>query len=116
MQNLEEIKRRFLKDNLSVQLGGIASNLARVESFSRMPNNKKVLNDLIEESKFFIEWVTPKASLDVQQELINIQLQLALYPLKKEIVNSAGKWAEKLINLSGLLKNKNKIKIGGGVR
>lgn len=104
MQNLEEIKRRFLKDDLAVQLGGIASNLARLKSFSRMPNNKKVLKDLVEESKFFIEWAVPKASLDIQEELVNIQLQLALYPKEKTVVSSSGKWAEKLIKLSGLLK------------
>ena len=104
MHNLEEIKRRFLKDDFCVQLGGIASNLARLESFSHMPNNKKILNDLIEESKFFIEWVTPKASVDVQEELLKIQLQLALYPVKKEVIKFAGVWAQRLIKLSGLLK------------
>ena len=104
MQNLEEIRRRFMKDDLSVQLGGIASNLARLESFSRMPNNKKVLKDLVEESKFFIEWAAPKASLDVQEELVNIQLQLALYPEKSDVINYVGKWADKLIRLSGLSK------------
>jgi hypothetical protein len=49
MQNLEEIKKRFLKNNLSMRLGCIASNLARLESFSKMPNNKKAIEDLIED-------------------------------------------------------------------
>jgi hypothetical protein len=104
MQNLEEIKKRFLKNNLSVRLGCIASNLARLESFSKMPNNQKAIKDLIEESKFFIEWVAPKASLEIQEKLIDIQRELALCPSKKNAINSAGKWAEKIIKLSGLLK------------
>ena len=106
MRNLEEIKKRFLKNNLAMRLGCIASNLARLESFSKMPNNQKVINDLIEESKFFIEWTTPMASLDIQQELVDIQLQLALcqYTVKqKEIINSADKWTERILKLSGLL-------------
>lgn len=104
MGNLEEIKKRFLKDKLAVQLGSIAANLARVDSFSRMQNNKKVIADLIEESKFFIEWAAPQASLNIQEELVSLQLKLALYPIKKDAVNSAGKWAQRLIKLSGLLR------------
>lgn len=106
MSNLEVIKKRFLKDGLSIRLGGIASNLARLKSFSQMPNNKKAVSDLIEESKFFIEWTAPEASLAVQQELVDIQLQLALcqYSVKhKKIISSADKWAERVLKLSGLL-------------
>jgi hypothetical protein len=109
MQNLEEIKSRFLRNNLSVRLGCIASDLARLKSFSQLPNNQKVIKDLIEESKFFIEWTAPKAGLDIQQELINLQIQLALlnYSLKrKKIMILADKWSKKLLKLSGLIKIK----------
>jgi hypothetical protein len=106
MQHLEAIKARFLKDDVPTRLGGIAANLARLKSFSQMPNNKKAVRDLVEESKFFIEWAAPEASLEIQEELVNIQVQLALYSYstrKKEIVNSAGTWAERVLKLSGLL-------------
>jgi hypothetical protein len=107
MQNLEEIKRRFLKNNLSVRLGCIASDLARLKSFSQMSNNQRAIRDLIEESKFFIEWTAPKTSLDVQKELVDLQIQLALlnYSLKrKEIAGFSDKWSNRLLKLSGLLK------------
>lgn len=107
MQNLEEIKKRFLKENLAVRLGGIASNLARLESFSRIPNNKKVIQDLIEESKFFIEWTAPQASLDIQEELVKLQVQLALWGYSRKtkgIVEYADKSAKKILKLSGLLE------------
>ncbi|MDD2680281.1 MAG: hypothetical protein PHO03_05755 [Candidatus Omnitrophica bacterium] len=107
MSNLEIIKKRFLKEDLTKRLGGIASNLGRLKSFSQVPNNKKAISDLIEESKFFIEWTAPEASLHIQEELVNIQLQLALCGLskeKEEIVHSADKWAEKILGLSGLIK------------
>ncbi len=106
MSNLEIIKKRFLKEDLPNRLGGIASNLARIKSFSQTPNNKKAINDLIEESKLFIEWTVPEAALDVQEELVNIQLQLALCGLSKEnkeIVSSADKWAGRILKLSGLI-------------
>ncbi|MBP7836268.1 MAG: hypothetical protein KA022_02210 [Candidatus Omnitrophica bacterium] len=106
MSNLEVIKKRFLKDDLAKRLGGIASNLARLKSFSQLPNNKKAIGDLIEESKFFIEWTAPEAPLNIRQELIDIQLKLALYQHaedKKEMAKSADEWAQKLLKFSGLL-------------
>lgn len=107
MGNLEQIKRRFLKNNLSVRLGCIASDLARLKSFSQMPNNQKAIRDLIEESKFFIEWTAPKTSLEIQEELVNLQIQLALlnYSLRrKEITKITDKWSKRILELSGLLK------------
>lgn len=107
MHNLEVIKRRFLKEDLAARLGGIASNLARLYSFSRMPNNKKVIKDLIEESKFFIEWTAPQSSLDIQEELVKLQVQLALWEYSKKtkgIVKYADKSAKKILKLSGLLE------------
>jgi len=107
MLNLEVIKKRFLKDDLPKRMGGIASNLARLKSFSQMPNNKKAISDLIEESKFFIEWTAPEVNLDIQVELVNTQIQLALWDYlkdKKQISKDAGKLSEKLLKLSGLIK------------
>ena len=107
MRNLEKIKKRFLKEDLAARLGGIASNLARLESFSRMPNNKKVIQDLIEESKFLIEWTAPQASLDIQEELVKLQVQLALWEYSRKtkgIVEYADKSAKKILKLSGLLE------------
>ena len=107
MQNLKEIKVRFLRNNLSMRLGCIASDLARLKSFSQMPNNQKAIMGLIEESKFFIEWTTPNASLAIQGELVKLQIELSLlnYSLRrKEIINLADKWSKKILELSGLLK------------
>lgn len=107
MQNLKEIKTRFLKNNLAMRLGCIASDLARLKSFSQMPNNQKAISDLIEESKFFIEWTAPNTSLDIQEGLVKLQLELSLlnYSLRrKEITNLADKWSKKILELSGLLK------------
>jgi hypothetical protein len=107
MQNLEEIKSRFLKDNLAIRLGNIASDLARLGSFSQMPNNQKALRDLIEESEFFIEWTAPGASLDIQEELVHLQIQLALLSYsteRKEIAKFARSWSKRVSELSGLLE------------
>jgi len=104
MGNLEEIKKRFSRNSLPVRLGCIASNLARMGSFARMKNNRDVIEDLVEESKFFIEWTVPKASSNIQEKLIDLQLKLALlkYNKKAEIIKLAESWSGKLIKLSGL--------------
>lgn len=106
MKNLEGIKRRFLKNDLPTRLGCIAADLARIKSFSRMANNQKPIQDLIEESKFFIEWTAPKASLEIQQELVNVQVQLALwaYERTEKITKFADKWSKRILDLSGLIK------------
>ncbi len=106
MGNLEEIKKRFLENNLSVRLGCIASDLARISSFIKMRNNQRVVNDLIEQSKFFIEWTAPKVSLDIQEQLVNLQIKLALLKGSKEteIAKLADNWSGKILKLSGLTK------------
>lgn len=108
MQDLKEIKKHFLKNDLSVRLGCIATNLARLQSFSKMPNNRKVIDGLIEESKFFIEWTALETDLKTQSELVETQIKLALWQHlkdKKEISQDAGKLAERILKLSGLLKS-----------
>ncbi|MCM8780053.1 MAG: hypothetical protein NC914_02765 [Candidatus Omnitrophica bacterium] len=107
MSNIEEIKRRFLKNTLPMRLGCIAADLSRLKSFSRTTNNRRLIKDLIEEAKFFIEWSAPKASLEVQEKLVNLQIQLALcgYSLnQQQIVRVADKWSKEVLALSGLVK------------
>lgn len=72
-----------------------------------MLNNQKMIKDLIEESKFFIEWTAPEASSEIQEDLVELQVQLALrtYPDdKEELIQFAAKWSERILKLSGLLR------------
>ena len=68
-------RERYLRDQLSVRLGGLAANLARIRSFSDHPDHRDVVESLLEESKFFIEWTVPDAELDVQTVFVELQLQ-----------------------------------------
>lgn len=79
MRNLEAIKKRYLQDELSVRLGGIAANLARISSCSSNPANWEAVQSMLEESKFFIEWTVPDAPLNVKALLAELQIQLALW-------------------------------------
>ena len=82
MRNRAAIRERYLRDGLPVRLGGLAANLARVKSFSDRPEHRDVVENLVEESKFFIEWTAPEAALEIQVGLVELQLQLAQWQLR----------------------------------
>jgi hypothetical protein len=79
LKNIEAIKTRYLHDDLSIRLGGIAANLARVSSASSDPKDWQAVQTMLEETEFFIEWTVPDAPLNVQTFLVEVQVQLALW-------------------------------------
>jgi hypothetical protein len=114
MRNRTAIRERFLRDPLPVRLGGLAANLARVESFSKHPDHREAVEHLLDESKYFIEWAAPEASLDLQADLVELQRQLAQWQhgwkeiwadtTKRALVaEQAGIWSKKVLEKSGLL-------------
>jgi hypothetical protein len=115
MNNLEEKKSRYMKDALPVRLGGLAANLARVSSFSKNPNNKEAVNDLLEESKYFIEWTAHETESDTAFALVQLQIKLALWQRnwnanwndeekRLVIIEEAKLLSNKVLADSGLLK------------
>ena len=115
MKDRAAIRERYLRDELPVRLGGLAANLARIKSFSDHPDHRDVVANLLEESKFFIEWTAPDAGLDLQAELVEVQLQLARWqrawatiwadPARRAAVAvQAGAWSTRVLELSGLLR------------
>ena len=114
MKNLNDIKTRFLKDPFNIKIGNLAAGLARLSSFSKNPKNREAVRDILEESKFFIEWIAPGAPLEVQTLLSEIQPKLALWQFhlvheKKdpeemnELRKMAKSWSAHLIKSSGLI-------------
>ena len=115
MRDRAAIRERYLRDALPVRLGGLAANLARIKSFSDHPDHRDVVESLLDESKFFIEWTALDAGLELQAELVELQLQLARWqrawthiwadPAQRATVaEEAGTWSERLLELSGLLR------------
>ncbi len=115
MKNIEEIKTRYLKDGLPVRLGGLSADLARIASFALREDNWKVVETLLEESKFFIEWTASETNLEKKAFLMELQIQLALWyriwseiytdPKKREkLSQQASLWSKKVLEMSGLAK------------
>jgi len=114
MRDWSALKSRYLQDTLPKRLGNLASNLARIKSRCTNPKNREVVESVLQESKLFIEWVAAEVEVDLAAELVELQIQLALWQYSwasiwdnelecKQIAQSAGAWSERVLNLSGLL-------------
>ena len=110
MKNLASIRERFLRDDTPVRLGGIAANLSRISSFSDDLAHGPAILDMIEESKWFIEWVAPSLDIDAAARLAEIQISLATIESQlnrgmeaSHIASQAAAWSEEILNMSGLL-------------
>ncbi len=114
MKNLKDIRERYLKEPFNRRLGHLASDLARISSFSENSMNKAAIEDMLEESKFFIEWTAPDASLQVQAFFSEIQPKLALWQYRlqqqrksslkmEELKTTSKSWSRQLLEISGLL-------------
>jgi len=115
MTNGSQLRERYLRDPLPVQLGGLAANLARVRSFSDNPAHGEVVARLLEESAWFIEWAAPDAPADMQVDLVDCQRALSRWRLswteiwadpnrRSEVAERAGAWSQRLLSLSGLVQ------------
>ncbi len=88
--------------------------LARVRSFSRDAANRKIVYDLVHESKWFIEWTAAETEIDTAEQLVALRLELALLQLDRERIlgNQAPRaavachalaWSDRVPQMSGLL-------------
>ena len=114
MKDWTDIRNRYLLDDLPVRLGGLAANLMRIKSFSEHASGKAAVESLLEESKYFIEWTAGDTEIGTAAELVELQVQLALWQLnlpriwsvktkRAEIAANVGGWSQRVLELSGLL-------------
>ena len=114
MKDIATIKERYMRDPLAVRLGGLAANLARAAAFSEKPEHKDIVEGILNESKFFIEWTAPEAKPDTQSELVELQIQIAIWQqswndtwndetLRATVAEKAKRWSELILGASGLL-------------
>lgn len=115
MNNWNTIRERYLCDILFIRLGGLAANLSRIKSFSDHPDHDEGIKRLIEESKFFIEWTASETEVKVAAEMVELQIQLALWQQdwediwsdkkqRTKIAEQADYWSKCLLDMSGLLR------------
>ena len=114
MKDQQMIRERYLRDDLPVRLGGLAANLRRIKSFAAKDTNQAAVENLIDESKFFIEWSAAEAETAKAAELVELQIQLArwqhrwsrIWPdavLRAQMAEQSRIWSDRVLSLSGLL-------------
>ncbi|MFQ5868355.1 MAG: hypothetical protein ACE5JC_00485 [Candidatus Zixiibacteriota bacterium] len=113
LERLEIIRQRFTIDRVEIQLAGLAANLARVSSFVENPANAKAVSGLLVESKFMIEWIASNVSLEMQEQLVELQLQLAVWSRgnlnSEEISEQAEGWSERVLEMSGIRPERSRL-------
>jgi hypothetical protein len=113
MTNWSDRRERYLRDAVPVRLGGIAANLARVESFSDHPGHEDVVRGLVRESALFIEWTAPELASSQQACLVDLQRSLVSWNLswgviwqdekrRATVAREAAEWSRRVLELSGL--------------
>jgi hypothetical protein len=114
MKDWTAIRERYMKDELSVRLGGLAANLSRIKSFAGNESNQNVVESLIDESKHFIEWTACEAEIETAAQLIELQVELAYWQIKmtqfwpdpnhrKQISEKSNIWSKQVLARSGLI-------------
>ncbi len=115
MATLQEIKHRYMQDHLSTRLGGLAANLARINTFSRHDANQDAVYGLLNETKYFIEWTAYEAEFEVTAQLVELQIKLASWQQswssiwnnseqRQAVAQESREWSDKILALSGLLE------------
>ena len=79
MTNRDRIRERYLKDALPVRLAGLAADLSRVASSARRATGAAAAAAMLEESQYLIEWTAAEAPVEIAEELVNLQVMLALW-------------------------------------
>jgi hypothetical protein len=107
------IRERYLRDGLPIRLGGLAANLGRIQSFAAGGASDAVVESLMDESKYFIEWTAAEAEVNIAAELVELQVELAGWQLRwrrtrdavlrEQVVDQAGVWSDRVLEMSGLL-------------
>lgn len=115
MSSLEKLHARYMQDPIPVRLGGLAANLGRIASFSRHADHQVVVDSILQESKWFIEWTAAELDAERAADLIRLQVRLASWQQQAEsnwrdeawrnaLAADARQWSERLLEMSGLLK------------
>ena len=114
MKNQDRRRERYIKDPLPIRLAGLAADLGRLSSSARRITGNASVAEMLEESRYFIEWTAAEAEPEIAAELVDIQRMLtawckawpeAQHSQAQRILLSvqAKSWSDQVLEYSGLL-------------
>jgi hypothetical protein len=114
MRNWDALRHRFLQDRFAIQLGNIAANMGRIDSYMTDPISEEIVISVLDETKHFVSWAILNATLHEQLELAVLQQRLIEWHLTLPYLwqdshqrlatgREARRWSDQLVTMSGLL-------------
>lgn len=114
MKDWNSLRERYLSDATPTGMGGIAANLSRIKTLTKKAISRKTVEYLIQESKYFMEWVVRDLEIEVAVELVEMQRQLVHWQMhwaeiwenpeeRQKVADRSQLWADRILQLSGLL-------------
>jgi hypothetical protein len=110
--SLDILKTQYLQQDISTQLDRLAENLTQIKALAQAGTEEQLVQDLIRESQFFVEWVVPNLNLDMNlnlaTELVELQRQLSRWKLhwstlwsspsdRLQIAHHAQEWSDRVL-------------------
>ncbi len=114
MRDWNQLKERFLRDGVPIRLGELASNLSRIKAFSCEETLQQAVEQMLQETRFFIEWTVNEVEANVAVELNELQAQLTQWQgdfsniwanpsQRARLSEQARIWSDRILERSGLL-------------
>ncbi len=111
MRDLSEIKACYLAQPPEQRLGYLAMNLARLRTLAKEAAASILIDNILYESKYLIEWTACEFDVETTAELVELQVQLARWQLtlnhcltdnsrNQEFITQIGNWLKKVLQMS----------------
>ncbi len=109
MTDWQARQSRYQRDNVAIQLGGLASNLGRI-AWCAERDARQQTAPIFRESKYFTDWAASSCSLEQQILLAALQRELSSWERGwgtrhdlSRVTLEAKAWSRRLLEAAGLL-------------
>ncbi len=107
MKNLKRMRERFIRDESSVRMGNLASNLLRLSKWIRTGHNDGAIVGLLREIAWLMEWSGDLASAelaDMQREICRWRRVWPVEQARHILALRAFQMSNRILEGSGLLE------------
>jgi hypothetical protein len=107
MRDLKRMRERFIRDQSSVRMGNLASNLLRLGKWIQTGHNDGAIVDLMREIAWLMEWIGDSASAelaDMQREICRWRRVWPVEQGRQTLALRAFQMSNRILERSGLLE------------
>jgi hypothetical protein len=107
MKDLKRMRDRFIRDESSVRMGNMASNLLRLSKWIQTGHNDEAIVDLMREIAWLMEWSGDLASAelaDIQREICRWRRVWPVEQARPIVALRAFQMSNRILEWSGLLE------------